>query len=110
VSVVVPARDEATRLPGLLGALAAAEPPPHEVVVVDDGSTDGTAAVARAGGATVIDAADHPPGWSGKAFACHRGAQVTSGDVLLFLDADVEPAPTAVAALAAAAVDSGGLV
>ena len=56
VSVVVPARDEASRLSGLLAALAAATPRPHEVVVVDDGSRDGTAAVARAGGATVVTA------------------------------------------------------
>jgi 4,4'-diaponeurosporenoate glycosyltransferase len=110
VSVVIPARDEAARLPRLLEALAAASPPPHEVLVVDDGSTDGTPVLAHAGGATVIATADRPAGWGGKAYACHRGAQAATGDVLVFLDADVEPAATGVAALAAAAIDTGGLV
>jgi hypothetical protein len=41
VSVIVPARDEAAKLPCLLDSLAA-DPQPYEVVVVDDRSTDGT--------------------------------------------------------------------
>jgi 4,4'-diaponeurosporenoate glycosyltransferase len=108
VSVIVPARDEAGRLPRLL-ALLAADRQPYEVLVVDDGSTDGTAAVACAAGATVVPA-DLPAGWSGKAYACWVGAQAARGDLLVFLDADVEPAVGAVAALAAAAATSGGLV
>jgi 4,4'-diaponeurosporenoate glycosyltransferase len=108
VSVIVPARDEAANLPRLLGSLAA-DPQPHEVLVVDDRSTDGTVAVARAAGATVVPA-ERPTGWSGKAYACWAGAQAAQGDLLVFLDADVEPAPGAVAALAAAAATSGGLV
>jgi 4,4'-diaponeurosporenoate glycosyltransferase len=107
VSVVVPARDEADRLPALLRRLAGERH--REVLVVDDGSTDATAAVARRGGAMVIAAA-RPPGWSGKAAACWAGARAARGEVLVFLDADVEPAPGAVAALAAAASATGGLV
>jgi 4,4'-diaponeurosporenoate glycosyltransferase len=110
VSVVVPARDEASRLPGLLAALAAATPPPHEVVVVDDGSRDGTSAVARAGGATVLTATAAPRGANGKALACQRGADAAEGDVLVFLDADVEPDPPFVASLAAAALEGAGVV
>jgi 4,4'-diaponeurosporenoate glycosyltransferase len=109
VSVVVPVRDEAERLPRLLAALAAAVPAPDEVVVVDDGSTDGTAALADAAGAVVVPAA-RPAGWTGKAFACQRGAETARGDVLVFLDADVEPAPAAVGSLAAAALVARGLV
>src|SRR5690606_8836922 len=104
----VPARDEAERLPRLLAALSA-DHDSGEVVVVDDGSTDATAALARAAGATVVPSAP-PPGWTGKARACWTGAAVARGDVLVFLDADVEPAPGAVSALAAAAASGGGLV
>ena len=50
VSVIVPVRNEATRLPRLLELLQASEPPPHEVIVVDDGSTDATARLAREAG------------------------------------------------------------
>ena len=108
VSVIIPARNEATRLPRLLEALAA-ELRSGEVLVVDDGSTDGTAAVARASGATVLSA-EPPGGWSGKAYACWTGARAAHGDVLVFLDADVEPTPGAIPALVAEAATSGGLV
>lgn len=101
LSVVIPARDEATTLPRLLGSLAAARPGAHEVIVVDDGSTDATAAVAAAHGATVLTAGEPPAGWVGKPWACHRGAGVATGTHLLFLDADTWLAPDALARLVA---------
>jgi 4,4'-diaponeurosporenoate glycosyltransferase len=109
VSVVVPARDEALRLPRLLACLRAASPRPDEVVVVDDRSTDATAHLARASGARVLRV-DAPAGWTGKAWACWRGAQVASGDVLVFLDADTEPTPGAIGALARCAAARDGIV
>jgi len=108
VSLVIPARDEATRLPTLLAAIA--DLPLHEVIVVDDSSTDATAALAIAAGATVLEAGPPPEGWTGKAWACARGAAAATGDVLAFFDADVEPTPDGVAALAAAAWETGALV
>jgi 4,4'-diaponeurosporenoate glycosyltransferase len=107
VSVIVPARNEAARLPTLLAALAL--DPPGELIVVDDGSDDGTAELARSAGARVI-AVDPPDGWTGKSWACWAGAQVARGDVLVFLDADTVPAPGFVARLAGAAERHGGLV
>jgi 4,4'-diaponeurosporenoate glycosyltransferase len=111
VSLIIPARDEAERLPALLAALAADGPPPgaREVIVVDDGSRDDTAAVAGRAGATV-ERAEPPPGWTGKSWACRQGAARAVGEVLVFLDADTTPAPGFVARLAAAAVATGGMV
>ncbi|CAM3903073.1 glycosyltransferase family 2 protein [Nocardioides zeicaulis] len=110
VSVVVPARDEERALPALLGAVHASTVPVREVVVVDDGSGDRTAAVARDGGARVLPAGTPPPGWTGKAWACHVGAGAATGDLLLFLDADTLLAPDALAGLLALRAAHGGLV
>jgi glycosyltransferase involved in cell wall biosynthesis len=55
LSVVIPAYNEARRLPPTLekikGHLAGR---PHEILVVDDGSEDDTAALATAAGVTVV--------------------------------------------------------
>jgi 4,4'-diaponeurosporenoate glycosyltransferase len=88
LTVIIPARDEAHNLPALLGSLTTQSLRPGEVIVVDDGSTDGTAEVARSFGVQVIASQPLPEGWRGKTWACHQGAQVASGEVLLFVDAD----------------------
>ena len=110
VSVVIPARDEETTLPALLESLRRLTTPVSEIVVVDDGSHDATASVARSGGAVVLPAAGPPPGWTGKAWACHVGARATSGDLLLFLDADTVLAPDALDGLLELHDRHGGLV
>lgn len=103
VSIVVPARNEAARLPRLLTSLAGAGATPGEVIVVDDHSTDDTAAIARAAGARVVTPGPLPDGWTGKAFACAAGAADASGSHLLFLDADAWFEPGGLAALLDAA-------
>jgi hypothetical protein len=110
VSVVVPARNESTTLPLLLGSLRDLSSPVHEVVVVDDASDDGTSGVARAGRAVVLPALPPPAGWTGKAWACHRGARATTGSLLLFLDADVVLTPEALDGLLTLHARHGGLV
>lgn len=87
VTVVVPARNEETNLPALLRSV----PPSQrtEVVVVDDSSTDKTACVASQCGARVVQPGPLPSGWTGKTWACDRGAQAASAGILFFVDADV---------------------
>jgi 4,4'-diaponeurosporenoate glycosyltransferase len=92
-AVIVPARNEALALPHLLPGLAAQLRPGDELVVVDDHSTDSTADVATHLGARVVHPPELPDGWLGKPHACWIGAGSTTAPLLLFVDADVRPAP-----------------
>ncbi len=94
ISVVIPARDEAARLPRTLEAVRAAAPAglELEILVVDDGSRDDTTAVAERAGARVIPGA--APGTPGNPGASrNRGAEAAGGDPIVFLDADCVPEP-----------------
>jgi chlorobactene glucosyltransferase len=93
VSVVVPARNEAHNLPGLLASLNALDYPKRETIVVDDASTDATAKVAEEHGAQLLHIDGPPRGWNGKPFACWMGARQAKGDWLLFTDADTVHQP-----------------
>jgi len=105
VAIVVPARDEAGVLPLTVPALLAQDyAGPTTVIVVDDASSDGTGDIARAAGATVVDAGDPAPGWTGKLHAMQRGIE-QAGDVefLLLTDADIAHDPSSLTALVEAA-------
>ena len=109
VSIVVPARDEAGALPALLGSLRLELRADDELVVVDDHSRDATARTARAAGATVVTAPGLPAGWTGKAWACHTGAQRATRPILVFLDADTWLEPGGLDRLTAGLAAAGGL-
>jgi len=105
LGIVLPARDEEQALPLVLAELPRTRAP--HLVVVDNGSRDGTASVARAGGATVV----HEPR-AGYGQACLAGlAWLLDGkglvpplgddDWLVFLDADHSDYPEDLEALLA---------
>ena len=102
VSVVVPARDEESRIAGVLEPLREEEGV-TEVLVVDDESSDGTAELARSLGARVVPGAPLPDGWAGKAWALEQGLRAASSEWVVFLDADTRPRRGFIAALIEAA-------
>ena len=111
VSVVVPARNEAATVAGVVGpvrpALEGPDPLVDELIVVDDGSTDATGAVAEAAGARVVRRSGPP----GKGLAMAAGVRASSGDIVVFLDADVRNVGLHfVTALVEALVVDGALV
>ena len=92
VSVVLPAFNEEKLLPAALAAVKAAASAftargwEWECVVCDNNSTDGTSAVARAAGATVVF---EPVNQIGR--ARDAGARAATGEWLVFIDADSTP-------------------
>jgi len=92
LSVVIPAYNEASRLPPYLESVSAyltRRGMAHEILVVDDGSTDDTAQVVEQ------FAAAHPsvslirlPRNTGKGAAVRTGMQAARGILRLFADAD----------------------
>ncbi len=85
ITVVIPVFNSAGTLPLCLQALADSEYPAAECIVIDDGSTDGSAAVAERFGARMLSTG----GRCGPAVARNLGARHATGDLLLFVDADV---------------------
>ncbi len=109
ISVLLPARDEAHRIAPTLRSLVELRGV-AEVLVLDDNSRDGTAELVEGAGLTVIRGTEEPPpGWLGKPWACARLAAAATGDVLVFVDADVELTSDA-AVRAAALLDDVDLV
>ena len=93
LSVVIPAHNEAPRLPATLDALEAhlaSRGSAAEILVVDDGSTDGTRGVveSRPPGAVRL-ACIRLPVNRGKGGAVVTGVEASRGSVVTFLDADL---------------------
>lgn len=98
ISVIVPVYNGEATLPLCLRALRESTCSDWELIVVDDGSTDRSAAIAKEFNALVIPTG----GPFGPARARNLGAQAATGDVLLFVDADVAVRPNALSLVAAA--------
>lgn len=95
VSVVLPARNEQDNIQKCLNSLIRQDYPNYEIVAVNDCSTDATGEILHKVAAStaerkikIVDLGHKPSGWVGKNWACFQGYKISSGQVLLFTDAD----------------------
>jgi chlorobactene glucosyltransferase len=106
VSVIVPARNEQDNIQRCLLSLLAQNYPSFEVIVVNDSSTDYTLEIVRKikisrikqreGGDKSLDTdrlktitvTEKPEKWTGKTWASEQGYSHSTGNILLFTDAD----------------------
>jgi len=104
VSILIPARNEATVIHETVTRLLNQAYTNFEVIVLNDHSSDGTgrilAELAKVDSRLqVYDGVDLPEGWTGKSWACEQLGQYANGDILIFTDADVRWEPTALSAI-----------
>lgn len=108
VAILIPARDEAARLPDTLAQLANQLTDKTTLKVLDDGSMDNTRVIIEDYQRTdprihMLEGKPLPPGWTGKNWACHQLAESSRTDHLIFTDADVNWQEGALAAVQQAA-------
>lgn len=105
VSVIVPARNEQGNIQRCLLSLLAQNYPSFEVIVVNDSSTDYTLEIVRkikispikqregdksldTDRLKIITVTEKPEKWTGKTWASEQGYSHSTGNILLFTDAD----------------------
>jgi chlorobactene glucosyltransferase len=93
VSIIVPALNEEKYIGRCLQSLLAQDYHSLEIISIDDGSMDNTLLVMKSVASTdprlrVIEAGQRPGDWVGKNWACFVGYNNSTGDILIFTDAD----------------------
>ena len=94
ISLLFAARDEEEKLPGSLATLAQLDYPELEIIGVDDRSEDATGRILDEFAESharfrAIHVKELPAGWLGKPHALQQAYEASSGEWLLFTDADV---------------------
>lgn len=100
VSLVVPARNEELYVEKAVRSLTRLDYPRLQITIINDRSTDRTGAILDSLAAefpqlNVVHVAELPEGWLGKNHAMQLGAGRSTGEWLLFTDADIVYEPTA---------------
>jgi glycosyltransferase involved in cell wall biosynthesis len=98
ISILFAARDEAHKLPGALATLLVVDYPRYEVVAVNDRSEDGTEEILKRAAQEnphmkAVSVRELPGGWLGKPHALQKAYEQSTGEWLIFTDADVHFAP-----------------
>jgi glycosyltransferase involved in cell wall biosynthesis len=99
ISILIPMRNEEANVVGCLNSVLTQKGLlDFEVIVLDDHSTDATSEkLAAYPQVKVIRGANLPDGWLGKIWACQQLSEQASGEILVYLDADVRLSEHAVA-------------
>lgn len=87
LTVIIPALNEEKTIAQVI-RFCHADPSVSEIIVVDDRSEDKTASIARQEGAKVIISASR-----GKGISMKEGIDATTNELIVFLDADIDPYP-----------------
>jgi glycosyltransferase involved in cell wall biosynthesis len=98
ISLIFAARDEEEKLPAALSTLIEIDYPLLEIIAVDDRSCDATSRILDDFASThdrlhVVHISELPKGWLGKPHALQKAHEASSGEWLLFTDADVRFKP-----------------
>ena len=98
ISILFAARDEEEKLSAALATLMEIDYPDLEVIAVDDRSQDSTGRILDEFAAAhprlrVVHVTRLPAGWLGKPHALQKAYEASTGDWLLFTDADVRFKP-----------------
>lgn len=87
LTVIIPALNEEKTIASVVG-FCLKHPLVNEVIVIDDTSEDNTVEVAKAAGAKVVISKTR-----GKGISMKDGVHHSTNDILIFLDADIDPYP-----------------
>jgi len=93
VSIILPARNEEEFIGKCLDSLIKQDYENYEIIVIDDSSDDATGKIIseyaeKYSKIIPVSARPKPDGWMGKNWACMEGYRKTTGELLLFTDAD----------------------
>ncbi len=93
VSLIIPARNEENDITHCLESIINQTHVNLEIIVVDDSSDDSTFEIVKSftekhNQVRLVSAGTKPEGWVGKSWPCWKGYESSTGDFLLFVDAD----------------------
>ncbi len=112
ISILFAGRDEAEKMPAAIEKMLALDYPRYEVIAVDDRSEDATGAILEATAKKdvrlkSVRVNELPSGWLGKTHALQQAYERSSGEWLVFTDADVHFAPDLLRRAVALAENNG---